>query len=184
MNILTFIVNYKCEIINDKGLSIDTLIAVVSFIIALIALLISGRYQILSFVNTQLLEVAKTCNSYLQEDFQVSDKIGKISQGRASGILTALEDAQKIINNYSTRILIFRPDVDRFRQLFFIHLHSSIKELLKAAYKDDFDFIYYIPDKFDPIRKDQLDKASTFFNDDIKAVIEFGDDREKRLNIN
>lgn len=185
LNILNFIINYKCEIANDTGFSWETLIALSSFIIAIIALVITSRYQVLSFVNSQLLEVAKTCNAYLQDDFQVSDKTGKISQGRASGIVTALEDAEKIINgNYSSSRLIFKKDKKNFRQLFFIHLHSSIKEVLKAVYKDNFDFVYIDPDKYDPIRKDQLDKACAFFYDDIKAIIEFGDNREKRLKIN
>ena len=95
---------YSCENFeNGSKYSADTFIAYCSLLVAVVAIYLSCRYQLLTFINGQLLDIAKTCNSYLQEDYQVHNKESKITQGRASSILTGLEDAEKIINRYCSK---------------------------------------------------------------------------------
>ena len=121
---------------------------------------------------------------FIQDDFQVH-KDGKITQGRASGIVTALEDAEKIINKYIKKsCLIVKKDRVKLKQLFFNHLHSSIKVILKDfSILNNPGFYYEKPDKYDPIRKDQLDKACRFFENEIQATWNYEKDRNKRLGI-
>ena len=162
----------------------DTFIAGVALVVAFIAILITVRYQILSFVEAQLIEIAKTCNSYLQDDYQVH-KDGIIERGAASSIVTALEDAEKIINHYyKKRWLIFKYDVGDFKGTFYNHLHSSIKVVLKNVLMEQGPgFVYKGKDLYDPIRKDQLDKVCEFLVNEIKETWKFEKDREKRLGI-
>lgn len=186
---------------DDKtsGVTWDTFIAFSGVIIAVFAIWVSARFQILSFVDAQLIEIAKTCNSYLQSDYQLhasvvlkeSDKeyhAHGIQRGRASGIVTAFEDCEKIIESYynKSRLLIFKSDMDNFKRVFYNHLHSSIKVLLKSVLISNEPGFIYVPatqDLYDPIRKDQLDKACEFFKKEIKETWEFEKDREKRLGI-
>ena len=167
-----------------SGFPWGPVIAFIAVIVAVIAIIITNRFQILSFVNAQLIEIAKTCNSYLQEDYQVH-KDGKITQGRASGIVTALEDAEKIINQYYVKSrLVFKSDKDDFKRFFYNHLHSSIKVILKQFLKEEKPgFTYQKEGKYDPIRKDQLEKACNFFKKEINETWEFEKNREKRLGI-
>jgi|GEM_PF-4532606 len=171
----------------SSGFSWDTLIAGLSALIAVLAIVISDRFQILSFIDAQLIEIAKTCNSYLQNDYQVHDETGQIKRGRASGIITALEDAQTIILKYhKRRFLIFNCDISYFRGVFYSHLHSSIKVILKDFLIEKgpgFKFEGGPIDKYDPIRIDQLEKACKFFEKEIRATYKFEKDREKRLGI-
>lgn len=162
----------------------ELIIAIVALIIAIVTILITSRYQILTFIHAQLIEIAKNCNSYLQDDYQVH-KDGKIKQGRASGIVTALEDAEKIINQYvNERFLIYKKDEPKLKKLFYNHLHSSIKVVLKdyLILKNQ-GFNYEKPDKYDPVRKDQLEKACLYFDKEIRDTWEFERSREERLGI-
>ena len=162
----------------------ELFVAIVALIIAVITIIISSRFQILTFIQAQLIEIAKTCNSYLQDDYQVH-KNGKIMQGRASGIVSALEDAEKIIEQYiKVSCLIYKRDSPKLKKLFFNHLHSSIKVILKdfLILKNP-GFYYEKPDKFDPIRTDQLAKACKYFEKEIHETWNFEKERENRLGI-
>lgn len=162
----------------------ELFVAIMALLIAIITIIISSRFQILTFINAQLIEIAKTCNSYLQDDYQVH-KNGKIMQGRASGIVTALEDAEKIIKQYINESwLIYKKDESKLKTLFYNHLHSSIKGVLKEyLIEKKPGFNYITPDPYDPIRTDQLDKACKFFKNEINKTWQFEKDREKRLEI-
>lgn len=175
---------YSCAAEKSAGFSWDTLIAGISALIAVLAIVISDRFQILSFIDAQLIEIAKTCNSYLQADYS-AHKDGKITQGRASGIVTALEDAEKIILQYHKhRLLVFKFDIDYFKEVFYNHLHSSIKVVLKShLIKKEPGFVYETPSILDPIITDQLEKACEFFEKEIHKTWDFEKNREKRLGI-
>lgn len=176
--ILVSIINCKCNIENESGLSLETFISFSSLLIALAALYITLRLQLISFINTQILELTKTCNAYLQDDYQVH-KNGKITQGRASGIVTALEDIEIAINNSCCGILIWKFDLEGFKKFAFIHLHSSIKEILKG----NLEFNYEIPENNDVIRKYQLDKSRLFFRKEIDKKKADDINREMKLKI-
>lgn len=182
---------YYCSGILSK-ISLDTSIAFSGVLIAVVALIFSIRLQIISFIEAQLIEIAKNCNSYLQHDYQVHEN-GVIERGRASGIVTALEDAEKIINYYNKKWrLIVTTDSKHFKSVFYNHLHSSIKVVLKEVLINKRPgFTYWVEglndslkiEKYDPIRQDQLDKACKFFEKQINDTWTFEKKREKRLGI-
>src|SRR5580698_10180944 len=79
-------------------------VALLALFVSIRALIVSirgNKFQTITFINGQLIEVAKRCNSYLVGDYQVykkdtNNKDIPITGGRASSIVTALEDAQTI----------------------------------------------------------------------------------------
>ena len=79
-----------------------------------------------------------------------------------------------------------KSDIDNFKGVFYNHLHSSIKVLLKSVLilnEPGFTYIPVTDDLYDPIRKDQLDKACEFFKKEITETWLFEKGREKRLGI-
>lgn len=184
MNYLIQGTRLLCISNNVLSINWELIAAITALIIAILTIIISSRFQILTFIHAQLIEIAITCNSYLQEDYQVH-KNEKITQGRASGIVTALEDAEKIIYQYINESwLVSKKDEPKLKKLFYNHLHSSIKVVLKDyLINKKPGFKYEKSDPYDPIRTDQLDKACKFFENEIKTTWQFEKDREKRLGI-
>ena len=153
-------------------------VTIIPIVIALVAIYFSARFQMITSVNSQLIEIAKVCNSYLQEGYQVN-KDGKISQGRASGIVTALEDAEKIINFYSKKWYIFYLDKETFRRCFYFNLHSSIRDFLKR----EIEFNTEESNRIDNIINDQLHNARIFLRKEIDETIKSENERVARLDV-
>jgi len=193
MNLIILSV-YYLNTHKSNSISWDTLFALAGVLIAVFAIFITIRLQTINLIESQLIEIAKTCNSYLVGDYQIHNEDGIIKRGRASGIVTALEDSQKIIDHYCHLWrFLFSCDKKNLKKYFFNHLHSSIKELLKGGVPN---FVYWkiavknkypeIEEKeiYDPIRHDQLTKAREFFKIQIQETADFNRQREIRLGIN
>lgn len=174
-----------CNLEYQASFNWELIIAILALIIAIFTILISSRFQILTYINAQLIEIAKTCNSYLQDDYQVH-KNNTIKQGRASGIVTALEDAEKIIKQYiKESTLIFKRDEIKLKKLFYNHLHSSIKVILKD-YQVNNGTGFNFETKIDSINKIiiyQLGNSCKYFENEIRETWDFEKNREKTLKL-
>lgn len=104
-------------------------------VLALIASIISIRYQIISLIQTQLADKARECNTFLDNNNQIL-----IESSSISGILSSAITARQLLN-YQLKskryyILLFLNKQKLVNQ-FYLQLHTSIRELLnKPALQD------------------------------------------------
>ncbi len=119
---------------NNIGLFLSISIAC----LALLATLLAVRYQIITIINSQMLEKAKECNSNLDENGKLDEANSSKVSGVVSAIITArqLLDLQLRCKKY--HILLFTKR-QYFVDQFYLQLHTSIREWIDLERKDQKD---------------------------------------------
>jgi hypothetical protein len=116
--------------------------SIFALIVALLALYIPTRYQIVSLINAQLSDKAKECNSNLDPN-----NLSYIppQNDKVSGILSAIITAEELLN-YKLYLkkspYLIKLDVQSLIDQFYLQLHTTIRLFIQKEKLDTNDITH------------------------------------------